>query len=479
MTRRPQLIMLCLGALAFPLLIVLAERAPGLFADTTLLAGILALQIALAGLSHFEETFFPLLMLTFLWAGSAVPLSQAAESLRWLFLAVGAFGGFIIWMKSPRTRHFGPFHLVALFCVTSALVSALVSELPETSLLKVSSLFLLFLYASAGARAAIAGRGKQFLAGIVLACEVLAYLSAVCYFVLGFNVFGNPNALGALVGVVALPVLLWGASVAETRGLRKRRFLALMLCGALLYLSESRASILGASVAVLMFTILARYQRLLLQCIFATFFFLTIMAVVSPSHVKDLVSSVTFRVLYKQEDTGHEIFGSRLSPWADTVNVIERHPWFGTGFGTSELGDFRSPWTSSSSVYTERGMNREHGNSYLALAEYLGVVGVLPFIALLFMLIHALGRAFGQIRVSRNPRQLFIPFALVVTAGLVHAFFEDWLFAVGSYVCVFFWISAFLLLDLIPQRNAELSTSPQPQRSPTIVSPLQLTHSPR
>jgi O-antigen ligase len=478
MNRRAQLIVFGLGAMAFLLLIALAERRPGLFADTTLLGGILALQIALAGLSHFEETFFPLLMGTFLWAGSAVPFSQAADALRWLFLAVGAFGGFVIWMKNPRSRHFGPFHLVALFCVTSALVSAVVSELPKTVLLKVSSLFLLFLYASAGARVAIAGRGKQFLAGIVLACEVLVYLSALCYFVGGFNAFGNPNALGALIGVVAVPVLLWAASVAETRGLRQRRFLALILCGALLYLSESRASILGAGVAVLMFTISARYQRLLLQCVFATFFFLTVMAVVNPSHVNDLVSSVTGRILYKQKDTDHEILGSRLSPWADTVNVIKRHPWFGTGFGTSELADPR-PHLASSSVYTAAGANREHGNSYLALAEYLGVLGALPFIVLLLMLVLTLARAFGQIRVSRNPRQLFIPFALVVTAGLVHAFFEDWLFAVGSYVCVFFWVSAFLLTDLIPRADAEIATTPLAQRSPTIVSPLQLTHSPR
>ena len=43
-----------------------------------------------------------------------------------------------------------------------------------------------------------------------------------------------------------------------------------------------------------------------------------------------------------------------------------------------------------------------------------------------------------------------VPFALVVLAGLVHAGFEDWLFAVGSYLCVFFWVCAFLLTDLVP-----------------------------
>jgi hypothetical protein len=40
--------------------------------------------------------------------------------------------------------------------------------------------------------------------------------------------------------------------------------------------------------------------------------------------------------------------------------------------------------------------------------------------------------------------------AAVVTAGLVHAAFEDWMFAVGYYVCVFFWTMAFILVDVLP-----------------------------
>lgn len=51
---------------------------------------------------------------------------------------------------------------------------------------------------------------------------------------------------------------------------------------------------------------------------------------------------------------------------------------------------------------------------------------------------------------TADPRHYSIPLAMVVLAGLVHAAFEDWLFAVGYYVCVYFWIFAFLLADLVP-----------------------------
>jgi O-antigen ligase len=458
MKGRVQLVLLPVGMIVFLALIVLVERRPGYLANTTYLGAILALQIAFVGLSHFEDVFFPLLIGTFLWAGSMLPFYATGMSLRWLFLGVGALGGFVIWIKSPRTRHFGPFHLVATFCVLSALVSAVVSETPRTALLKVLSLFLLFLYASSGARVAIAGRENKFMSGLVLTCEVLVYFSAVCYFVLGYGVFGNPNALGAIIGVAAVPILLWAALVAETRGLRQRRFFALALCGALLYLANSRASILGATAVVLVFTVAVRHQRLLLQCAFISLFFVTVMAVINPSHMDELASSFTGRVIFKQEGTHHGLFGSRLSPWLETLSVVKRHPWFGSGFGTSELGDLR-PDLDASSVYTTEGTNREHGNSYLALAEYMGLLGAAPFVVLLFMLVRVLIRIYSWMRRTGNPYHCSIPFALVAIAGLVHACFEDWLFAVGSYLCLFFWVSAFLLIDLAPELKAELRMS--------------------
>ena len=470
MKGRTRLVFLLAAITAILLLFALAEHRPSLFANTAILGAILALQIAFFGLSHFEKAFFPLLIGTFLWAGSSLPFYGTAMSLRWLFLAIGALGGFLIWINRPHGRHFGSFHLVALFCVASAMVTAIVSDEPKPALLKVLSLFLLFLYASSGARIAIAGREKKFVSSLVFASEVLVYVSAVCYVALNFSVFGNPNALGAVVGVVAVPILLWAAATAETRGLRQRRFFALLLCGGLLYISNSRASILCAATVILLFAIAMRQQRMLLQCAFLGVFFLTVMAVVDPSHVNELASSVTGKVLYKERGTGHGVFASRLSPWSETLSVVKRHPWFGSGFGTSDLGD-RRPDSASSSVYTKEGTNREHGNSYLALAEYLGILGAVPFLVLLLMLLRTLAHVYRWMRKTGNPFHYCIPFALVASAGLVHAFFEDWLFAVGSYLCVFFWVAAFVLIDLVPVREPRSSTILfQPSRRIMAVS---------
>jgi O-antigen ligase len=456
MTNRIQVIVLAFGAIAAMALFLLVERSPAMFANPEYLGAILAVQVALVGISRFEQTFFPLLMGTFLWAGTDLPFYSIGMSLRWLFLIVGAVGGFVIWIKRPQAQHFTSFHLVAFFCVISALVSALVSQSPTISLLKVASLFLLFLYASSGARVAVAGREQKFLNVLVLACEVLAYISAVCYFALGFGVFGNPNSLGAIIAIVFMPILVWGAVVAETSGLKQRRFFALALCGALLYFANSRAAILASILVVTLFTLALRRQRLLFKFAFFSVFFLTIMAVLNPSHVNEVASSFVGRTVFKESGTHTGVFGSRLSPWTETVATFKQHPWFGTGFGTSDLGQVSAHLTESS-VYTTEGTNREHGNSYLALAEYLGLLGSVPFLILILMLIRVVARVFQWMRRTGSPFHPGIPFALVALSGLIHAGFEDWLSAVGSYLCVFFWVSIFILMDLRPDTEQQIS----------------------
>jgi O-antigen ligase len=473
MKSRTQMVLLALGLAGLAILFIAVTRMPGLFTNVNVLGGLIALQIACFGLWHFESIFFPLLMGTFLLAGLFLPFSGAATSMRWLFLAVGAFGGLVIWIRDPRIRRLGAFHLIAAFCVASALLSAAVSEVPETALLKVASLFLLFLYAATGARLAIVDKSRQFAEGLILACELLVYFAAICYFILRVGVFGNPNGLGSIIGTIVTPVMLWAAEISATRGLRQRRLFALALCAALLYLSDSRASILGATVAVLVFTIVLRHQRMMLQCLFVLFLFLTAMATVNPSRVEDRMASVTERILYKDHGATAGVFGSRFSPWEETLRGMKRHPWFGSGFGTSELGDSR-PDGAPSSVYTTEGTNREHGNSYLALAEYLGILGAIPFAALLLFLIAVVVRVLRRVRNTANFYQLCTPLALVLTAGLVHAFFEDWLFAVGSYLCVFFWVAAFLLMDLVPDPAPKFAVSPRQQYSSalTLASPV-------
>ena len=71
---------------------------------------------------------------------------------------------------------------------------------------------------------------------------------------------------------------------------------------------------------------------------------------------------------------------------------------------------------------------------------------------LLLVLIGKVIRTVVWVRKTGNAYHPALPLAMILLAGLLHAAFEDWLFAVGYYLCIFFWSLAFVFVDLAPSR---------------------------
>jgi O-antigen ligase len=437
---------------AFLLLLILLRR-PDYLSSPYSLGVVIAAQVVFAALARYRQVFFLILMAAFLWAGSDLPFSLAWLQGRWFVLATGALAGFAIYMKDSR-HHFSTFHLVAFFCVLSAIVSAVVSAYPEESLLKALSLLLLFLYGCSGARLAVpCFNPAEFFQGLLLTCEALAYLSAVCYFLLHLEFFGNPNSLGAVMGVVVVPVLFWGVLAARSVGERRRRSFALVLAMVVLISSFSRAGVVAALVSCLLVGAMLRRFRLILKGVVATIVIALIVVRLVPLPTEtprwNGSESIVSVFLYKGKPEAG-VIGSRQGPWEEGWAVIKEHPWFGSGFGTSLTSD---DWSQLIPVHThfDSRVIREHGNSYLAIAEWVGLLGVVPFYFLVGLMASNVRRVFSVIRRSGDAFSPAIPAAAIVAAGLIDAAFEDWMFAVGYYLCVFFWAMAFILVDVLPE----------------------------
>lgn len=431
------------GALAFLLYAIIR---PGYFSSGGRLGTILFLEVLLAALWDYRAKFLPLLLGVFLWAGMALPMNAVWTSGRWLVLAAGAFAGALICMRDRRFP-FSRFHLTALFCVIAAVVSAEASAYPEQAVLKAGSLFLLFCYGSFGVRLAVMGREERFAAGLLIGCELLVYGSSVAYLIFHREIFDNPNSLGAVTGVVGAPVLLWGIFVSQNTPTRRRRTFAFLLALVLLFSSYARAGFAAAAVScILLCVALRRYSILMKGAVVVVLLAVFTAATVPlPDHPKESLTSV---FLYKGR-RGDGILGSRKSVWDRTVAVIQEHPWFGSGFGTSHTSNKESePFQSYESSSRAR---REHGNSYLEITEWVGFLGDVPFLALLFLIVANVARVFWWLRRTGNVRSLAAPVGAVLAAGLTHAAFEDWLFAVGYYLCIFFWAMAFILPDITPE----------------------------
>ncbi len=416
------------------------------FGNVTFLGGIVLLEIIVISLWKYEQRFFVLLMIAFGWAGMNVPMQDTWRSGgRWAVLCSGAVVGFIVWTKSSR-RPFGSLHLIAFFCTCAAFVSATVSPWIQMASLKAVSLLLLFTYCASGARVAVLGREYSFFCGLLWGCEIVVYATSICYFVLGKSIWGNPNSLGAVMSVAIFPFVLWGWLNSTGPGEKFRRLVAFLLCTYLVFFSMARAGMAAVIAVTLVFCFCLRQYRLLVKMVALILFLVAAGGMINPGALNQRLGDMKDAVLYK----GHKeegVMGSRRSPWEKTIASIKEHPLFGTGYGTSPNGE--DPGLYFGIVSSSAETSREHGSSYMTILEWVGLLGVVPFAALMAVTVSNAWRVCTWARRTGDPRHYSIPLAMVVLAGLIHAAFEDWLFAVGYYLCVYFWFVAFVLADLV------------------------------
>ncbi|MGB7642101.1 MAG: O-antigen ligase family protein, partial [Terriglobales bacterium] len=298
------------------------------FGSISFLGAILLIEIVIASLWKYDQRFFVLLMVAFLWAGMHVPLQNAWTGGRWLVLTSGAVIGYIIWMRAPRSS-FRSIHLMAFFCIGAACVSATVSSYVQMASYKALSLCLLFLYCTSGARLAVVGREERFFRGLVWASEIAVYVTAICYFGLGESIWGNPNSLGAAMSIGVFPVLLWGWFTSDGPTLKFRRLAALLLCAYLVMFSMARAGIFSMVVVTILFCLCLHQYRLLVKIVALVLVTVAATGMLAPDTLNKSMENLEDAVLYK----GHReqgLFGSRQSPWEKSIATIKEHPWFGT-----------------------------------------------------------------------------------------------------------------------------------------------------
>jgi O-antigen ligase len=424
-----------LAAASVIFLLYLSVRRPYLFGESNVLA-LLVLVVAGFIASQYETHFWVILIAVFFWAGSAFPLAGAMGLFRWVVLGLGAFLGLGYYARSSNRIRFNYLHLLGLFTVIAAFASAIVSVNPVITILKTLSLAALFVYASFGARVLWSRNPEPFVRKLVLMAEGLVYFLAICY-AAGFEAWGSSNSLGLIMGCLCWPVLLWRFILPPSRQGSPRRFIAMFVCGALLVLSLSRASLTAASLASIFLLLGARRYRTLL--VGASLFVVVLLGtfLVAPQRFQDASETL----IYKTGDRGN-VMDSRNKPWERSLRTFREHPWLGLGFGAADNS------TDQRFTYATTGqLTRERGSSYLTMLETTGLLGTFPCALLILALILEICRVFLWLRRTGKVNQPAVVAAAIILAGLVNASFEDWMFAVGYYMSVIFWVLALSLRD--------------------------------
>jgi O-antigen ligase len=418
-----------------------AYSRPEYFTSQTCLA-VLLLEFLLATVVMYRRLFLPVLLVAFLFAGVDLPVGSGWTAARWLFLSVGALVGSLIVVKDPR-HHFSLFHALASFAVLTTLVSASVSRYPGIALLKALSLFLLFLYGGTGARIAATGRESRFVMGLLTGCEIFVGVMAALYAV-GIEAMGNPNSLGAVMGYIGAPVLLWGALLRGEPLVQHRRWAVYGICMCMTLMSHARAGIAAAFLSCGLLCLALRRYKLIIKGLVVILIIVASIAIFRPG----MVSSVASSVAYKSIDRQKGLVASREAPWRAAVDNIRNHFWFGAGLGTTASGE--DPSKVHATFASTASVTAENGSSYLAIMAGVGVLGVPPFFLMLILLVRRVFRTVTWMLRTGSASHPAVPLAMVMVAGIVHAGFEDWMFAPGNYLCVFFWSLAFVFVDLAP-----------------------------
>lgn len=451
--------------MVLPILLYSAYSRPGYFTSPLFLGSFLAGEALLMSAWLYRRVFFPVVLVVFLFAGVDVPFLGFWVTGRWFFLALGAAVGSFILLRE-RKHQFRLFHGLAVLAIVASLVSSAVSRYPSFALLKATSLLLLFLYAGTGARLAASGRESRFANGLVLGCEVFTGLVGIFY-LLGKEAMGNPNSLGCVISVCVAPVLLWAALIDDSPAIHHRRMLLFGVAMYLVWHSHSRAGMLAAFVTCSLLCLCLRKYRLFAHGIVILLIVGTAAAIFDADTFSRTLLATENTVVYKDRDAALGVLASRQTPWQHAMHSIRSHFWFGSGFGTTDNGVDASAHLSNFS--TIEGVTSENGSSYLSIFSWVGLMGAIPFAFLLVSLLAKVLRTCFWMLNTTSPCHLAIPLAMVTLSGLIHAAFEDWLFAPGYYVCVFFWAMAFILTDYAPW--APLPSFSRPWRPWSIRQP--------
>jgi len=457
--RIPKSVLVGVVLVAVFLALYAAYTRPWYFTDYTYLGGILFLEILAVAIWMYRRVFFGFVLLSFLLAGLNLPVGRGWAAARWPVLGVGAFVGVLMVLKH-RGYHFGFFHLAAFFAVLAGLISASVSLNPDVARLKVLSLLLLFVYAATGARVAVPARETKFFHALLTGCEIFVGANAAFY-ALGIEAMGNPNSLGAVMGMGA-PILLWGALLGGNA--YRRRLLLYGICIFLAFVSHARAGIGAAFVSSAVLCLAMHRYKLMIQ---GTTLLIIALAAVSLFN-SGFIASLTSSVVYKNNSYG--ILDSRVSPWQSAIDNIRDHPWFGMGLGTTAASG--GPEQEQGTFVSSGVVTAENGSSYLSIVAGVGILGTIPFAALLLLLISKIVRTVLFVHKSGAIASPAFVLAGVMIAGILHAIFEDWMFAPGNYLCVFYWSLAFIFIDVAPQgrllgQTVPWTSTPGHRLSPT------------
>jgi hypothetical protein len=243
--------------------------------------------------------------------------------------------------------------------------------------------------------------------------------------------FGNPNALGAFIPLVA-PVLLLKLlrSFDKAPQIRVANVLLTIAYFIFVLMSRSRAGLGGTFLACGWWLYFAHRRA------FGVFLGGTLLAgLITFLYFPGYVQNLGQVYIYKG---GSYVLKSRAVLLRASWEAAKERPLTGGGFGVSK--GYSEHWEFA---YESAGAGREKVNSYLALVEEVGLIGAgFLLLPLGWALVAAAHRLMDFRRLHQMAEEFWVILTLsaCLVGGVVDASMEAWLTSVGFFSTILFWL---------------------------------------
>ncbi len=440
--RTPKTFFYLLGICAFVITLIFLPGFLGMFIaqnqwSTIWVLALGCMLITLCFVDFRHLIFFT--ALTFLLANCRIDgIAFLSMALRWVFLIAMATVAFWNWMSGKVKERLRLIDLWVLGFIGLAFYSQTYSIMPWLTVQRSSTLVLFYLAVFWGVSHYMDDEKK-----VTTMIHQFLYVTFPL-FLIGFGmgisgpfsgIFKNPNTVGVIISLL-MPLAFWSYLCEK----KKSAFYFIILFAISLFLSKSRAGILATAIAsgYFLFSYYRTHRAPILTWIvvFAGSAFL----------YAELFGYSFFKNYLKWETLS--VGGGRFEAWPEVIRLVKLRPWLGFGFGTEDhlFLHFDLVFMNHAGAYAH--------NSYLGLASQLGIVGVVLFFIPLFFIFF--WRAY---QLHKIPSEKSFPLLLALNAsilgGLINAFFESWLYTVGSAFAFPFW--CFVIAQLQMGRRIKMA----------------------
>lgn len=250
----------------------------------------------------------------------------------------------------------------------------------------------------------------------------------------------DPNFIAGFLGYVTS--ILAGITVYTKNFLKKiGLFLLIGILVTALFLTYSRSGYVAAATSLGLIGLL-KSRKLLI----GSMIFMMIGLNFSPraqERVDDLVHSIQ-SLVFNTNENPDATARLRIVSWNQTLELIQKRPWFGSGYNTLKYVKYHEGFVSDPAVHSASGSD----SSILTILATTGVAGTIPFLILHWEMIKLAFMNWKKKNIGNLPQEaLFQGYGLGVFCGLmglgVHSFFVNSLLFPQILITV--WISAGLL----------------------------------